>query len=184
VLDAPDITTVNGIPVTTVARTLVDLAGIVPRDQLAKAFRQADELRTLDVRAVRDVLTRTAGRKGPGHEATRETLAELEALGTTLTRSSLEVSFQRLVRRARLPKPQANVSVEGLQVDACWPDARLIVELDGWGAHSSKHAFQRDRERDVRLTAGGWTVLRFTHHHVVSRPGWVADTVRELLARG
>jgi very-short-patch-repair endonuclease len=182
VLDADDVTTVEGIPVTTVARTLVDLANVVPTDQLAKAMRTADELRTLDVRAVHDVLSRTAGRRGPGHQATRAALAEFEALATTLTRSSLEVSFQRLVQRTHLPKPQTNVFIDAYMVDAVWPDARLIVELDGWEYHRSRRDFQRDRERDAHLTTRGWTVLRFTHDHVVRRSAWVAGTIRPLLA--
>ncbi len=127
------------------------------------------------------MLARTQGRHGPGHTAARTALAELEALATTLTRSSLEVRFQRLIQRAGLSKPQANVRIENHAVDAAWPDAKLIIELDGWKYHSSKQAFQVDRERDVRLTSKGWTVLRFTHQDVTTRPAWVADTIRTLL---
>lgn len=183
VLDARDVTAVSGIPVTSVARTLVDLAGVVPRERLSNALRQADDLRVLDVRAVRATLARTAGRCGPGRRAMEEALAELDALATTLTRSSLEVGFQRLMTQARLPLPQTNVRIGSVEVDACWPQARLIVELDGWAFHRGKRAFQRDRERDAGLAAKGWTVVRFTHSDVAGRPAWVADTVRELLVR-
>lgn len=182
VLDADDITTVSGIPVTTVARTLVDLAGVIPADHLAKAFREADNQRTLDLRALEAILQQTRGRRGPGHAALKHALAEQASLATTLTRSSLEVSFQRLIRQQRLPKPQTNVQLHGYEVDALWPTAKLVVELDGWRHHNSRWSFQQDRERDVRLQLAGYRVLRFTHHDVTSRPQDVAAAVRDALA--
>jgi very-short-patch-repair endonuclease len=165
-LDATDIATVERIPVTTIARTLVDLAGVVPSDHLTKAMREAERTNPLDAQAIERVLERTAGRRGPGHKATRAALAELEALATTLTRSSLEDAFLKLVRRAGLPRPRINALIEGMQVDASWEPQRLIVELDGWEHHRSKAAFEQDRTRDARLTAAGWRVVRFTHRQV------------------
>lgn len=68
-----------------------------------------------------------------------------------------------------------------MQVDALWRNDRLVVELDGWQSHQTKHAFQRDRTRDVVLLRAGYRVARFTHADVVRRPGWVADVIREQL---
>jgi very-short-patch-repair endonuclease len=179
-LDSADITVVAGIPVTSVARTLVDLAGVVGPESLAKALNEAERLRLLDVKALQAARARTRGRRGPGHAHLAKALAELEAHGTTLTRSPLEVAFQTLVRQAGLPMPHTNVHIEGHEVDACWPAHNLAVELDGWHFHSSRHAFERDRARDRELTAKGYRVARFTHHEVAHRPGHVVEALRRL----
>lgn len=179
-LDADDITTVDGIRVTTVARTLVDLAGVVPRDHLAKAVKEAELRRVFDLRAIEAALTRTRGRRGPGHRILRETIAEHAALGLSATRSSLEDAFLRLLNRAGLPSPRVNAFVEGAMVDAHWPARRLIVELDGWASHHARHAFQHDRERDAHLTAAGYRMVRFTYDHVLRRPDRVIELLRRL----
>jgi very-short-patch-repair endonuclease len=75
-----------------------------------------------------------------------------------------------------------NHLIDGMKVDAVWPEQRLVVECDGWACHHDRGAFQEDRTRDARLTAAGWAVLRFTHADVVDRPGWVAGMVRATLA--
>jgi very-short-patch-repair endonuclease len=181
-LDPCDVTTVDGIPTTTVARTLVDLANLVPRDHLAKALREAERMRLLDTRAIDQARARTGGRHGAGDQALKQALDELAILATTLTRSHLEVAFLKLVRSAGLPTPRANVFIDTMQVDACWPDHRLVVELDGWANHHTRTAFQDDRTRDVRLTTAGYQVMRFTHADVTRRPAWVAQAVRQALA--
>ncbi len=179
-LGAQDITAVSGIPVTTVARTLVDLAGVVPRDHLAAAIKRAEQRRTFDLRAVEAARARTRGRRGPGHSALREAVAEHAALGLSATDSSLEDAFLRLLMRAGLPRPSVNALVEGFRVDVHWPDRRLVVELDGWAHHHDRHAFGRDRERDAALTAAGWRVVRFTHAQVLRGPDRVTRTLRRL----
>ena len=182
-LDARDATIVAGIPVTTVARTLVDLAGVVPHDHLAKAIRQAEAMRTFDLRAVESALARTRTRNGRGHRALREAIAEHAALGLSATDSVLEDAFLRLLRRHGLPRPRVNALVERFRVDAHWPAHRLIVELDGWAHHHDRGAFQRGRERDATLIAAGHRVVRFTHYDVTRRPGHVAHTLRTLGVR-
>ena len=179
-LDSADSTTVDGIPVTTVARTLVDLAHTVARDHLAKALREADRLRLLDVSAIEAARTRTRGRTGPGPAALKHALAELADLATTLTRSPLEDAFLDLLRRAGLPAPRTNAIVAGLEVDAYWPNQSLVAELDGWGSHHTRHAFERDRERDAHLLAAGHRVVRFTHHQLTRRPAHVVEALRRL----
>jgi hypothetical protein len=182
-LDAADMTKVAGISVTTVARTLVDLADVVPPQALRKALEEAERSHRLDVRAIEAVLTRTSGRAGAGRERVRTALAELAAIGTTLTRSALEDRFLPLLEAHGLPRPLTNRWVAGMEVDALWPASRVVVELDGWGPHQTRHAFQCDRERSAELTAAGYAVLRFTHHHVVRRPAWVAARLRRVLTQ-
>jgi len=180
VLEAEDVTRVRGIPTTTVARTLVDLAGIVPRDHLTKAVKEAERQRSFDLRAVEAAMARTRGRTGRGHRALREALKEYAALGLSASDSALEDAFLRLVQRAGLRKPVTNVLVEGFRVDAVWRTQRVAVELDGWEFHRSRAAFERDRERDAVLTAAGWRVVRFTHNQVTRRPDAVLQTLRRL----
>ncbi len=179
-LDARDTTTVHGIPVTTVARTLVDLAAVVPHDHLASAIKQAERRRTFDLRAVEAALARTRGRTGPGHRALREAIAERAALQGSATDSILEDAFLRLLRAAGLPLPATNVHIEGFRVDAVWPGHRIAVELDGWQDHGTRGAFERDRERDAALTAAGWRIVRLTYRQVTSRPDHVLSTLRRL----
>ena len=166
-LDDRDITTRRGIPVTTVARTLVDLAGVVPKDHLYRALREADRLRLLDVKALEACRTRMKTRRGPGDRALKEALAELKAMATTLTYSALEDAFLALLKRAGLPKPEVNVVIEGMRVDMLWREQRVVVETDGWAFHNTRQAFEADRTRDAHLTAAGYRVLRFTHRQVL-----------------
>jgi very-short-patch-repair endonuclease len=179
-LDAQDTTTVHGIPVTTVARTLVDLAGVVPADHLGRAIKEADRRNLLDTTAIHAAMARTRGRTGPGHRALREAIAEYAALGLSATLSPLEDAFLRLLRDDGLPRPAVNASVEGFQVDAVWRKQRIAVELDGWADHHTRHAFESDRERDAVLTAAGWRIVRFTHRQVTDRPDRVTETLRRL----
>jgi predicted transcriptional regulator of viral defense system len=182
-LHAADVTDVAGIPVTAVARTLVDLADVVPPRALRKAFEEAERSHRLDVRAVEAVLARTRGRNGSGAERVRATVADLAAAGTTITRSTLEDRFLSLLDAHGLPRPLTNHWLHGMEVDAHWSGTNVVAELDGWDPHRTRHAFQRDRERSAELAAEGYVVLRFTHHHVTSRPAWVAHQVRRVLAQ-
>jgi very-short-patch-repair endonuclease len=182
VLEAHDLTTVAGVPVTTVARTLVDLAGVLPRDDLAKALREAEHLRAIDMHELRDAMHRTRTRKGPGHAALNAVLEEHRRRGTQLTRSVLEDCFLRLAEDHGLSRPRTNFHAAGHEVDACWPAARLAVELDGWERHKDRHAFQKDRDKGNALTRAGWRLLRFTHDDVVRRPAETAAEIRTFLA--
>lgn len=183
VLEAHDVTTVAGVPVTTVARTFVDLAHVVPREQLAKALREAEHLRTADVLEIEDAMRRTRTRKGPGHAVLTAVLADHRRRGLQLTRSALEDRFLALLDRHGLPRPCTNVHVAGREVDAFWPARRLVVELDGWARHKDRRAFQRDRTKANALAEAGFVVLRFTHDDVQRRPAETARTLRALLAR-
>jgi len=181
-LDARDITALDGIPATSVARTLIDLAHVVPHDQLAKALREAEHLRVIDVHDLRATMDRIRHRPGPGHARLTAVLDEHRLRGTQLTRSVLEDRFLRLCDRHGLPRPRTNAHVAGHEVDACWPIARLAVELDCWQRHKDRDAFQRDRTKGNALTAAGWRLLRFTHDDVVRRPALTAAAINGLLA--
>ncbi len=183
VLHADDVTEVDGIPVTTVARTLVDLAGIVPVDHLAKALSEAERTLLLDVHALETAMERTRHRAGPGHARLRTVLADHAAHGVEHDRSKLERLFAALVRDAGLPRPRLNHWIEEVEVDAVWPQERVAVELDSWQFHRHRRAFQRDREKANVLTAAGWTVLRFTYRDVTERPRDVAAQLAPLVAR-
>lgn len=181
VLDAGDAATAAGIPVTSVDRTLVDLAAVVTPRELRKALAEA-ERRRLDVRGIERAMAATARRRGKGHAALRAALAELRAVGAPITRSELEDRFLALLDAHRLPRPQTNYGIEGMEVDAAWPEQRLAVELDGWEPHSTRRAFQEDRTRANDLTAAGWAVLRFTWGDVTARSEETAARVRRALA--
>lgn len=183
-LERIDVVLVDDKAVTTVARTLVDLAGVLPHERLRKALEEAERSHQLDVGAIEAVLVRTRGRNGRGHERVRRALAELARTGTTVTRSQLEDHFLSLLDAKRLPRPSTNRWINAMEVDAVWPAARLAVELDGWEGHRTRHAFQRDRIRSNDLQAEGWTVLRFTHADVVHRGAETAERIRRALRRG
>ncbi|HET6449115.1 MAG TPA: DUF559 domain-containing protein [Conexibacter sp.] len=181
-LDARDVTVVEGIPVTSVARTLVDLASVVAKESLAKALREAEHLRVLDLRDLRDAMHRTRTRHGSGHGRLSAILDEHRRRGTQLTRSVLEDRFLTLCDRYTLPRPTMNARVGPHEVDACWPAHRLAVELDGWARHQDRHAFQRDRTKGNDLTGAGWRLLRFTHDDVVRRSDEIAAAIGSFLA--
>jgi very-short-patch-repair endonuclease len=154
-----DVTTVQGIPCTSVARTLLDLADVVNRRSLERACEQAEVLRVFDRTAIDATLAGAQGRKGAALLAA--VLTDRHTLETP-TRSELESRFLRLCEQASVPRPRVNQHVEGLEVDFHWPAEKLIVETDGYAAHGTRSAFESDRARDRRLTKAGWRVVRFT----------------------
>jgi very-short-patch-repair endonuclease len=172
-LPAADVTTKHGISVTTPARTLIDLADVLPRRRLERALDEAAYLRL----AVTDLQPRP-GRRGSG--ALAEALARDDA-GTTRTRSDLEERMLSLLHRFRLPAPEVNSSIEGYTVDFAWRAQWLIVETDGWAAHGTRPAFERDRRRDADLVAAGWRVLRVSYERLGGEPEWVADRIADAL---
>jgi uncharacterized protein DUF559/putative AbiEi antitoxin of type IV toxin-antitoxin system len=177
-LDARDTTAHNGIPITSVARTLLDLAAALRSHHLERALAQAESLQLYDHRAITDVIVRANGHRGRG------ALARATAREPKLTRSELESRFLTLVRRAGLPEPEANSSLDapdhpGLEPDFYWPQLRLVVETDGWETHKTRAAFRSDRRKDAALTSIGYRVMRFTYDDVVYDP----DTIVERLTR-
>jgi hypothetical protein len=165
-LPRSDVTRHFGIPVTTPARTLIDLARVVDRRTLETALAEA-EVRSL-IRAE--------------SLAPRATGALAEVLGLSApTRSELERDFRRFIDEHGLPRPVINGYVEDLEVDAHWPEARLVVEVDSWHFHgTTRHAFETDRERDTIVQLAGWRVVRLTDRRL--RPE-TAEQINRLLGR-
>ena len=174
---------VDGIPCTSVARTLLDLAGVVPPRVLERACDQAEVLRLLDWAAMEDLLSRARG-----HAGVRKLRAVLETghVGRDITRTELEQRFLPLCRGADLPPPEVNawmaLAREEMQVDFLWRRHRVIVEVDGFATHRTRQAFQRDRRRDQLLTLAGWRVIRFTWDDVTKDPARVIDVLRKLMS--
>jgi Transcriptional regulator, AbiEi antitoxin/Protein of unknown function (DUF559) len=163
------------LPVTAPARTLLDLASVLPRHQVAAALRQAEVLGVFDLRALTDVV---AGH--PRHPG-RKLLEALLSDEQPLTLSELEDRFVALCEDHGLPRPAANARPLGFRVDFLWPRARVVAETDGWRFHRTRAAFEADRERDQTLTAAGYRVVRFTHRQVTERPAAVAAKLAALL---
>ena len=176
-LDASDQTRIDGIPITTAARTLFDLADVLPERQLERAFEEAERLRLFDLAAIEAVCAR-----GRGRRARRRVLALLNALREPpATRSELERLFLDFCRAYGLPEPVFNVVIEGYEVDAWWPGTLIVVELDSFGFNSSRSAFERDREKDLDLKLARFEVIRITDRRIRSDPTALASKLRRML---
>lgn len=162
-----DVTRRHAIPVTTPARTLLDLAPVLRIDRLQRAIAQMDVLRLLDFREVDRLLTLHPRRPGT---ARLRGLLEDHRPGGGLTRTGLEQLFLAFFERHGFPRPLVNAKIEGIEVDFHWPAARVSVEADSWTYHRTRAAFERDRERDALLAAAGWRVHRFTDRQVERQP--------------
>ncbi len=173
----------DGIPVTCVARTLFDIAEGAAPWEFERAVREAEFLRLPMVPSLEEVYERRQGRRGA--RLVRATLENLSRLAGGTSRSGLEDRFLRFVRRAGLPVPETNVLLrfEGTtyEADCVWREQRLIAELDGHQAHGTRSAFEEDRERDRRLQAQGWRVVRITWRHL-NEPEPLARDLRGMLA--
>jgi hypothetical protein len=178
-LESSDVGEVDAIPVTTVPRTLLDLAGVLDERRLRRAFHQAEVPRLLDVAAVEEVLSRATGRRGV------VALRRLLDIPAPSTRGELEAAFLDLCQAAEVPMPAVNtrVPVAGrtIEVEFLWPQHGLVVETDGAAVHATRRAFEEDRRRDVALQLSGLRVARFTWRQVTEAPGEVEAALRGLL---
>jgi very-short-patch-repair endonuclease len=164
---APEDTAMHrGIPVTAPARTLLDLAEIATPRELERAFDEAIIQRTTDHAALAAVVERSHGHRGTGK--LRDLLTRAE--GPAFTRSEAEERLLSLIRGAGLPTPAVNTYVAGHLVDFHWPDARLVIEVDGYRFHSSRAAFERDRRHDADLIDAGFRAIRVTWRQLVDEP--------------
>lgn len=163
----PDETaTVDGIPVTTVPRTLFDLAAVLPRRAVERAIDEAEYLRLWDPLSLPQLVERYPHRWGVA-----TVRAILEGRDSAWTRSELEEGFRAFLVERGLPLPETNVSIElrpgrWIEPDCVWRAARLIVELDGGAAHRTISRFHGDRARDRALGMAGWTAWRVTERHL------------------
>jgi hypothetical protein len=169
-----EVTERYGIPTTTPARTILDLADKLQETRLNHLLDQAERLELTDYPSL-DALARAH----PGHRGAANLRRALQThtAGAILTRSELERSFLALCQGHHLPTPSVNDRVANLEVDFVFANHRLAVETDSWTYHRTRQAFERDRQRDAILTRAGYRTLRFAHRQIANEPTTVAATI-------
>ena len=177
-LSQADVRLCKGLPVTSPARTLVDLAGGLDEHELESALAIARRRKLASDAEINGAMARAPRSKGVA------TLRALLAEGSKprLTRSTYERKLLKLMNAAQLPTPVPNAKVEGLEVDLYWPQQRLVVEFDSAAFHLDRTAFERDRLRDQRLIAAGYRVLRITARQLDITPEAVIARIAQALA--
>jgi len=176
-LEKRDISLVEGLRVTSAARTLLDTAPRLTDRQLTHAVNDLRLRRLLTLDALRDVVERN-----PRRHSVTLLRPLLEIAQPEPTRSELEDAFLKLIRRKGLPVPQLNVLVCGHRVDAYFPEQRLIVELDGWETHRARNAFVDDRRRDAEILAmTGISTIRFVYEDTIRRGDATAAQLAAIL---
>jgi hypothetical protein len=177
-----DITEVDGIPCTTVARTLLDRAATATAQQLKREYDEAEHLKILNVRETEAMLDRCNGHHGAGKLQTLITAKTEPAL----TESEIEDLMFALCERAGLPRPFVNAAItladaQTFHPDFYWSKQKLIVETDGRETHLTPHAFENDRRRDQHLRREGYETLRFTWSQIERDPDDVAATLQAVV---
>ena len=175
-----DIRKLERIPLTSPARTALDLATVATPRILEQAISEAESRQLVRRSELRALLDRAAN--VPGSAALRAVLDQER--GPALTRSQAEERLLHLIRAAKLPGPSVNAKLAGFEVDFVWPDQKLVVEVDGYRFHSSRAAFERDRRRDARLGDLDFRVIRVTWRQLVDEPHAVVARIAAALARG
>lgn len=177
-LDRRAVTMRHGLRVTSVEQTLLDLAVLFGPRALARSVEQALIRRLTNEHRLLELVDRSTGRRGAAR------LAQALRAGTrpAFTRSEAERRLLALVRDARLPQPATNVRIGEFEVDALWAGHRLVVEVDGFAAHGTRAAFERDRRRDAELAAPGFTCVRVTWRQVMDTPYAVVATLASALS--
>ena len=183
-LEGDEVSTVDGIPVTSLSRTLIDLAAVSPRPQVEQAFNEAEVRGLTDRVSVPQLLERHPRRKGA--RMLSSILKNNDHL-RGITKKELERRFKSLLRSTDLPKPRhnAHLAVGGqfFEADCLWAEQRLIVELDGRAVHGTEMAFEGDRRRDRLLIVDGWRVTRVTWRQLRDEPSAVIADLHLMLAR-
>jgi predicted transcriptional regulator of viral defense system len=183
-LTEADTAVVDGIPVTSLHRTLLDLAEVVTQRQLERAFDQAEILEKLDLHAINDQLARNPTR--PAAKKVRKVLTE-HYIGRTPTWSENEEALLALTRSLGIPDPEVNQFIvlpdggPAIRADFVWREEKIIVEADSGKWHLSRQRQQSDHRRDQRLIAAGWRVIRTTWGQIKHRPHELRETLLKLL---
>lgn len=173
-----DETVIDGIPVTSLPRTFLDLASAESPNQLKSALDQAERLRVFSLSGL--VVSAERGRGWSGSANLRRALSEWDPLEAE-TRTKLEKAMLRLCRAHGLPTPEVNTLLGEYLPDFLWREARLIVEVDGYASHGTFRAFKSDRRRDVDLMLDDFRVARFPWDEVVHNGPETANRIRKLL---
>lgn len=185
-LTAADISILDAIPVTTVARTVLDLAAVVRRRPVERALDQAEILEVFDLNALNDQLARNPHH--PGAPVLKAILASHSA-GSTVTWSDLEELCLEVTRAAGVPAPELQAWVDPgdgeppIRPDFVWRAQRVAVEADGFGTHKTRRAFEDDRRRDQRLISAGWRPVRVTQRQLQTERLRIAALLTDLLMR-
>lgn len=167
-----------GIPVTSVARTLLDQAPLVPRRRLRRLVKEAEQRKVFDLGAVHDVLARNKGHRGT--RPLRSLIRHYEP--PPFTRSDFETAFYEAVLAGGLPRPRVNYNLVGMEVDMYWPAHRLAVELDTYETHGSRDSFEEDHLRQEELMLEGIAVAHVTGTRFAREPKAVITRLARLLA--
>lgn len=175
-LHSDEVTELDGIPITTPARTILDLAATTSPRELERALAQALARRLTTTGELGKLLGRARGRRG-----TAVLRAWLEGQGPALTRSEAEERLLTLIRKARLAEPEVNVRVSGFEVDFYWRAHRLVAEVDGFAFHAAAEPFENDRRRDFALASSGISVVRVTWKRLVKEPEVVLGQLAQAL---
>ncbi len=178
-IEPQDRTVIEGIPCTSLARTLLDLAAVLPRREVERACDEAEVQRLFDLAAIEDMLERSRGCRGT---TTLRAVLREHAIGTTLTRPGLEQRALALLDRAAIPRPEVNVRLvcrPGVapEVDFLWRRERLVLETDGGRFHCTPRQIERDRRKEADLVRAGYRVLRATWLQVQREPDSVGMMV-------
>jgi very-short-patch-repair endonuclease len=177
-LHANDRTEIDSIPVTEIHRALLDYAEIASRQQLRHAIDAGLRQEVLDQWKFDALFERSHGRHGL--KPLRAVLDEIKG-PAPWTDSELERAMLALIRQAGLPEPLTQQVLEGERVDLFWPDANLVVEVDGYEFHKSRAQFENDRRRDAKLMVAGYRVLRVTQTRVQFDSAALLSELIELL---
>jgi hypothetical protein len=169
---------VEGIPVTSLARTQLDLAAEVDVDRVCRFLARSEDEKTLDLRALESILERCGHHPGRG---TLRTALAVYKPDLAITRSGLERQFRDLARKAGLPPPSMNYVVGGYEIDAYWPDHRFAVELEVYETHGDRASFEADPVRHEELLLIGIESIRVTGPRLEREPVTVIERVRTLL---
>ncbi len=178
-LHPDDMTVIDGIPVTSIPRLCLDVAETLAPRYLETILENVQRRDLFDLYSFDALIARSPGRHGI--KPLTEALAQLRD-DPPWTQSELEDAFVDLTRRAGLPAPLLNQFVDGILVDAFWPEHRLVVEVDGRTFHKTKRAVENDQQRDVKLQIAGYRVVRFSYDRIMNHPHEVARDLRALLS--
>lgn len=178
-LEPGDVTHIDGIPVTTPVRTLLDLATVLGRRDMEQALARATRDGVVDLAELREIVAARPGRSG---SRLLRSLVDSDA-PPAMTRSQAEERLLALLRKGQLPGPRTNAPIGACEVDFLWQRERLVVEVDGFAWHGSRRSFEADRRRDASLTAQGFRVMRVTWRQIVEEPEAVIVRIGQVLAR-